>query len=508
MKLSLFITTFVFLLISSLFAQTSRFEKTFRTSADVLLTGATIYIVNQTTGDSLQLTEHATRSGTYYRNSVAYGHYKIYVNGALQIQNYYFAAVRERNVLEQIDPDGNNMIDTQGLEDSLVTKAKLSTAVHQWVETSGGGTIYNNPDDITIIANPDSTLSVKPSAATNEVMITNGSGDIDWVKLDSTHLGPGSVRNNELAANAVTTGKIQNGVIQAEDLADNAVTSAKIYDGTITSKDIAADSVKNSDLQYPGFDIFALGGIEIRDNGQWFRNGDDWATELGHQLDFQVYVDSSTISFGAGMELKVNQIDSSEITNHSISMDDLSSALISNLTYTIEDYLYLPYPNGYDDYLENAALDSFTVTDTIQMSGGSRYATYRRITSTNDESGNLQIYHIYIMWAPKSYFSSWMWGSDPSNCVTLEYRTNNVAAEYFDITMDFFTILGSNIYTKNNSESETPNTWTTMSATSANLSTISTFPIMIDIEVKVSIGEGDAQTSVDLGYLLVKYKGK
>lgn len=507
MKLSLFISFLTILLVNLIFAQTSRFEKTFRTSADVLLTGATIYIVNQTTSDSLQLTEHATRDGVYYRDNVAYGHYKIYVNGTLLIQNYYFAAVREKNIIEQIDPDANNQIDTQGLEDSLVTKAKLSTAVHQWVETAGGGTIYNNPDDITIIANPDSTLSVKPSAAVNEVMVTNGSGDIDWVKLDSTHLGPGSVKNNELAANAVTSGKIQNGVILAEDLADNAVTSAKIYDGTIVSADIAADGVENSDLHYSGFDIFAMAGMEIKDNGTWYRNGDDWATELGHQLDFQVYVDSSTISFGSGMELKVNEIDSSEITNHSISMDDLSSALLSNLTYTIEDYLYPPYTNGYDDYLENAALDSFTVTDTIQMSGGSRYATYRRITSTNDEAGTLQIYHIYIMWAPKSYFSSWMWGADPSNCVTLEYRTNNVAAEYFDIRMLFLTTLGSIAYNKENSGSETPNVWTTMSATSSNLSTISTFPIVIDIEVEVSIGESE-QTSVDLGYLLFKYKGK
>lgn len=508
MKLSSYILILTVFFFNLLFAQTSRFEKTFFTPTFELITGATIYIVNQTTSDSLQLTEHATRDGVYYRENVAYGHYKIYVNGALVIQNYFFAAVRERNVLEQIDPDGNNLIDTQGLEDSLVTKAKLSTAVHQWVETAGGGTIYNNPDDITIIANPDSTLSVKPSAATSEVMITDGDGAIDWVKLDSTHLGPGSVRNNELAANAVTSGKIQNGVILAEDLADNAVTSAKIYDGTIAAGDISAYAVTNAKLQYAGFNIFALGGIEIRDNSQWFRNGDDWETELGHQLDFQVYVDSSTISFGAGMELKVNAIDSSEITNNSISMNDLSGSLLSNLTYTIEDYLYPPYTNGYDDYLENAALDSFTVTDTIQMSGGSRYATYRRITSTNDKGGTLQIYHIYIMWAPKSYFSSWMWGTDPSNCVTLEYRTNNVAAEYFDIRMLFLTTLGSIAYNKENSGSETPNVWTTMSATSDNLSTISTFPIVIDIEVELSVGESDVQTSVDLGYLLFKYKGK
>jgi len=170
---------FLLLIFAGLLAQTSRFEKTFRKSDGTLLTGATIYIVNQATSDSLLLTEHPTRTGTYYRDNVPYGHYKVYVNGALITKDYYFAAIRERDFIEAVDPDANNQIDTQGIEDGAVTTAKvqdstllkrdLSQTLIDYINASGGGTITNYPDGVTIKQNvgnelyADTTLLAKKS---------------------------------------------------------------------------------------------------------------------------------------------------------------------------------------------------------------------------------------------------------------------------------------------------------------------------------------------------------
>lgn len=160
------IILFIFLLsISILIAQTSRFEKTFRNSDGELLTGATIYIVNQSTGDSLQLTEDATRDGVYYRANVSYGHYKIYVNNVLVVQDYFFAAIREKQFIDAVDPDGDNKISGTdaltgtAIEDSTVELKKFTTATVNYIGSAGS--ITNNPDDITLENKTGNTIGIK-----------------------------------------------------------------------------------------------------------------------------------------------------------------------------------------------------------------------------------------------------------------------------------------------------------------------------------------------------------
>ena len=197
----------IFLFFNLLFAQTSRFEKTFRTSSGELLIGASIDIINQNTSEEYTLTEDAIKAGVYYHENVPYGHYKIYVNGVLRQQNYYFAAIRERTFIEAVDPDANNQIDTQGIENNAITTAKiednaittakiiddaitgnkiannaiieslildstilkrdLSKILIDYIDASGGGTITNYPDGVTIQENVGDELYVDTSVIAN-----------------------------------------------------------------------------------------------------------------------------------------------------------------------------------------------------------------------------------------------------------------------------------------------------------------------------------------------------
>ena len=226
------------LLFTSIWAQNSRFEKVFRKTDGSFLTGATIYIVNQSTGDSLQLTEHSTRTGTYYRDNVKWGLYKIYVNGALVTSNYWHGTDRARLFVEAVDTDGDNKIETIGIEDaaitsskiadgtiatadiansavtnakladnavtttkildSTITKPKLSPAVYQYIDASGGGTITNNPDDHTIHVNQSNALYVD---TTGNWMLPNNdkkiNGNPTKTGLDSVGLW-GHITNNKI----------------------------------------------------------------------------------------------------------------------------------------------------------------------------------------------------------------------------------------------------------------------------------------------------------------------
>jgi len=189
--------------------QTSRFSRVFEDASGNKTTGATIYIVHQVTGDSLLLTEHATKAGLYQRDNVKYGEYKVYVNSAKIDENIFFGAKRQYSFIEGVDPDGNNKINqgsfeadaiisaniaaesvtngklassaittskladnsvtsakvasnavtTSAVADSQITPQKLSTSVHALINGAGGGTINNNPDEEYLTTNASSEMT-------------------------------------------------------------------------------------------------------------------------------------------------------------------------------------------------------------------------------------------------------------------------------------------------------------------------------------------------------------
>ncbi|NOY58948.1 MAG: hypothetical protein GXO75_08450 [Calditrichaeota bacterium] len=56
--------------------------------------------------------------------------------------------------------NNSNQLTTTGIEDSTITKPKLSPGVYQYIDASGGGSITNNPDDHTIRVNQSNALYV------------------------------------------------------------------------------------------------------------------------------------------------------------------------------------------------------------------------------------------------------------------------------------------------------------------------------------------------------------
>ncbi len=170
------IILFIFLLNIICYGQTSRFQKTFRDSDGDLVQGSSIYIVNQHTSQQYNLTEHPTLPGVYYHTAVPYGHYNIYVDGSLRQENYYFGAVRQRTFIENVDPDGNNQIDTQGIENDAITEIKLANLSATNSKLGNNSVTSDKIYDMTI-----GTNDINSNAITDSKILNN---EISWNKLN------------------------------------------------------------------------------------------------------------------------------------------------------------------------------------------------------------------------------------------------------------------------------------------------------------------------------------
>lgn len=105
---------------------TSKFEKRFTNNTGSPLLGATVEIVPQAntypTGKIL-LIEHPTRRGWYYKDAVALGEYKIYINGTLYTQNIfhgeniltYIAALFDENLAYHSLIRSNELLKNSGV---------------------------------------------------------------------------------------------------------------------------------------------------------------------------------------------------------------------------------------------------------------------------------------------------------------------------------------------------------------------------------------------------------
>lgn len=194
-------------------AQTSRFQRNFTKTDGTALTGFTNYIflvpqANTYPTGALALTEDGTRPGVYYRINVADGEYKIYIDAdkgganppTVFIENYWLGEQRLSVIANHFDAadqyrlfsDGikngavtspkiaDNAITANKINDASVTNSKifdlsittqkidwsavtsgkiadanvtlpkLSQAVIDFINSAGGGTITNLPDDVTL----------------------------------------------------------------------------------------------------------------------------------------------------------------------------------------------------------------------------------------------------------------------------------------------------------------------------------------------------------------------
>ena len=109
---------------------TSKFERRFLTSSGSALLGATIELCPQDgtyPDDALELTEHSTRKGWYYRDAVPMDEYKIYIDGSLYTQHIFHA----ENILSYIRSAFNDLlkIPSSTIEDESILLEDLNEEV-------------------------------------------------------------------------------------------------------------------------------------------------------------------------------------------------------------------------------------------------------------------------------------------------------------------------------------------------------------------------------------------
>lgn len=219
---------FIILILSlSIFLQAqtedSRFEIFLRDGTNKGVTGASVYIVHMSTGDSLLVSPVVGKTGLYRRNNTAFGKYKVYVNGVLNTSDRFFATNRIYDFIVNVDPDGNHQIDTGGIADSAITSAKLAA---------------------------DVTVGVADGSITTEKLAGNA--------VTAPKLAPLAVGDYHLQDGAVTILKLDDFVITENKIVMNAVTTPKIADGAITQDKIAAEAVGETQLEFGGVNSFAL----------------------------------------------------------------------------------------------------------------------------------------------------------------------------------------------------------------------------------------------------------
>jgi hypothetical protein len=102
----------------------------------------------------------------------------------------------------------------------------------------------------------------------NEMLLTNGSGVLDWTTvgtsslaadavtgakiaddaIDSEHYTDGSIDNAHIASATITGGKLVNDTITATQIAANAITASELADNAVDTAAIAADAVTGAKI--------------------------------------------------------------------------------------------------------------------------------------------------------------------------------------------------------------------------------------------------------------------
>lgn len=141
--------------------ETSKFIKIVRRATGQLVTALDVDLYEAGTANKLyDLTE--TSTGLYEHGTVGHGLYDIYVDDVLEQEDFWVGGNRISIVVGDTHFNSSGRMLQAGIEDSVISLSKFTSAAIAFI--SSGGTINNNPDDISIKSNLiDTTLYVDPT---------------------------------------------------------------------------------------------------------------------------------------------------------------------------------------------------------------------------------------------------------------------------------------------------------------------------------------------------------
>ena len=249
-------------------------------------------------------------------------------------------------------------VETAKINDDAVTVAKLnliSTSSVPSIEARSDGTTDGyiqlnctaNTHGIKLKSPPHSaaasyTLTFpNDDGDANEMLLTNGSGVLDWSLVDTA----------TIAASAVETAKINDGAVTAAKIGADAVTAAKIGDDVINSEHIAADSIDAEHLNANSVNTDAI--IDDAVTAAHLAAGAVDATALGNDvvnsqhiaadsIDAEHYaagsVDATALASDSVTEAKVaaNSIDSQAYVDGSIDTAHLGDLQVTGAKLAVD----------------------------------------------------------------------------------------------------------------------------------------------------------------------------
>lgn len=348
--MKLYIAVLLILLSLVLNAQNSRFYKKFTDANNgSVITGSTIYIVNESTGDSLLLTENPLKAGWYSRSSVDYGDYKVYVDGLLQESGIVHGVRQihgEKNILDNTITavkikNGEMIKSLNGLDDavSIVAGTGITVASNGDDEitissTGGGG---GGGGDITAVtagaglsgggSNGDITLYVGPN------------------QITGTMIASETIASSEIADDGIETSDLEDDIITKVKMANNSVSSAEIVDGSIASADIATAAIGTTQLAgsaVTGVKIApsAINSSHMGSNAVTTASINDLAVTVG-KIGMGVTANRVLLSDGLGGategQIPADALASSAVTNSKLATDAVTTGKIANSTILAAD---------------------------------------------------------------------------------------------------------------------------------------------------------------------------
>ena len=137
----------------------------------------------------------------------------------------------------------------------------------------------------------------------NEMLLTNGSGVLDWTTVGTASLAADAVTGAKLADNACDSEHYTDGSIDHVHLAADAVDGDNIADDSINSEHIAADSIDAEHYAAGSVDATALGAdcvtaAKIGDNVLNSEHYADGSIDTAHIADAQITAAKLSSSMG------------------------------------------------------------------------------------------------------------------------------------------------------------------------------------------------------------------